>query len=130
MLVQISNDDMIGCATLPFTDLTDGYFDGWKEIVVPFTTAKKSKFTTLSDLKIPELKLKVNVSVSRNKIDYLKLAESTAEVVVEVPIADVYQDSSQSTKQVCLYTHRRPLPCFSLLCCAYHAQRATDEDIA
>jgi hypothetical protein len=125
--MQISSDDMIGCATLPFTDLTDGYFDGWKEIVVPI---KKSKFTTLSDLKIPELKLKVTVSVSRNKIDYLKLAESTVEVVLEVPIAHVYQDSSQSTKQVCLYTHRRPLPCCSLLCCAYHAQRATDEDIA
>jgi hypothetical protein len=86
VLVQISNDDVIGCATLPFTDLTEGHFDGWKEIIVPITTAKKSKFTTVSDLKIPELKLLVTTSVSRNKIDFFPLAPT---LEVEVPLAQV-----------------------------------------
>jgi hypothetical protein len=80
--LQISSDDLIGCACLKFTDLTEGQFEGWKEIIVPFTTAKKPRISKLSKQKSPELRLKVNVSVSREMIDCRKLEGSAAELVL------------------------------------------------
>ena len=86
--MQISKDDLIGCAILPFTDLTKGSFEGWKEIVVPFTTAKKSTFPALSNLKSPEIKLKVNWSVHENKVDCFDFAGSAVEEVVPMAHLD------------------------------------------
>jgi hypothetical protein len=96
-LVQISNDDLIGCASLPLTDLTEGYFEGWKEIIIPFTTAKKSRISSVSNLKIPELKLKVNMSVSRNTIACFELAGLATEQAVPLARLD---NSSRTEAQI------------------------------
>ena len=87
MFAQISKDDLIGCAILPFTDLTEGCFEGWKEIIVPFTTANKPRFPAFSNLKNPEIKLKVKWSVYANQVDCIDLAGSRVEE--EVPMAHV-----------------------------------------
>ncbi len=91
-LVQISNDDLIGCASLPFTDLTEGqtegHFEGWKNILVPFTSSKKSRIANLSDLKRPELKLKVKVSFTGKTIDCCEFAGMAADVVVPLARLD------------------------------------------
>jgi hypothetical protein len=81
-LVQISKDDLIGCASLPFTDLTEGHFEGWKNILVPSTSSKTSRISNLSDLKRPELKLKVKMSFTGKPIDCCEFAGMAADVVV------------------------------------------------
>jgi hypothetical protein len=66
--MQISKDDVIGYSELPFTCLNEGKFEGWRKIVVPFTS-EKSLFPSFSKSEGPELMLKVDLSVSATKID-------------------------------------------------------------
>ncbi len=98
--MQISKDDLIGCASLPLSELQDGCFEGWKEIIVPFATAKKSSISNLSGLKSSELKLKVHVSVTRNTIDCFKLAGPAVEEVVPLARLDSLDNHARMEAQI------------------------------
>jgi hypothetical protein len=84
--MQISRDDVIGCVELPLTCLSEGHFEGWIKIIVPFTASRKSPFPNLTPSKDPELMLKVDVSVATNKLE-CGPTESTVEEVV--PLAEL-----------------------------------------
>jgi hypothetical protein len=84
--MQISKDDVIGYSELPFTDLNEGKFEGWRKIVVPSTASKKSPFPNFFKSKGPELMLKVDISVFATKIE-CDWTGSTVEEIV--PIAQL-----------------------------------------